>query len=284
MAEAMLASVVVRTQGRRLKLLLAALESLARQTYPALEVIVVEDGSAAAAGVVAAAEALRPNVFRHLPAPRQGRCRAGNLGLERARGALLGFLDEDDAVEPDHVATIAAALHADPAANCAYARATPLYCTGLDEDEPHVAWAGAPEGDAPFSRTLLWLRNSIPIQAALFRRELYQRCGGLDPDLDALEDWDLWLRYSAEKPFTALEAITSSYKLPASRSKRLQRARAHEPARAVLAAKHAALTGEHSFAAISALPAYVRGQASFRQAMQMAGAALIAKVRNGTRQ
>jgi glycosyltransferase involved in cell wall biosynthesis len=273
-----LATIIVRTQGRRPLLLSGALASLARQSHPALEVIVVEDGGDIAADVVheLARSGARADLFRHLSAPKGGRSRTGNLGLETSRGAFLGFLDEDDELHPNHIEALIALLAND--GDLAYARAQPVFCDGLTEDRPIARSVGEPEGDIPFSRTLLWLRNSIPIQAALFRRNLYERCGGLDPSLDALEDWDLWIRYSAERDFVALDDITSCYRLPASQEALERRARIHEVARSAVMAKHAELAGRHKFADIAALPAIIRAQTSFRQSVSKAGAELAAKL------
>jgi hypothetical protein len=55
----------------------------------------------------------------------------------------------------------------------------------------------------------------MPIQAVLFRRELYQAHGGFDPELDQLEDWNLWVRYSLRRDFAMIEKVTSLYRVPA---------------------------------------------------------------------
>jgi hypothetical protein len=57
--------------------------------------------------------------------------------------------------------------------------------------------------------------NPVPIQAVVFRKELYQSCGGLDPGLDALEDWDLWMRMICQSPVWGIEKATSIFRVPA---------------------------------------------------------------------
>lgn len=274
-----LVSIVVRSQGRRPRLLSAALRSLAEQRHPHLEVLLVEDGGDSCAQIVEAAARDRPDVFRRLPIEKSGRSAAGNAGLAAARGRLLGFLDEDDFLEPEHVRVLAAALNQRPETDCVYARARPLLSEGLATDDVRDVGTLPIEGDVPFSRTLLWLRNSIPIQAALFRRELFERCGGFDVTLDALEDWDLWIRFSAEKDFLALDAVTSTYRLPASLNEREARARSHEAARERVNAKHADLVASHRFADIAALPTHIREHTGLRQSISRAGAALAEKLR-----
>jgi hypothetical protein len=50
----------------------------------------------------------------------------------------------------------------------------------------------------------------------LFHRRLYQRYGGFAEDMDQLEDWNLWTRYTLENDFVPVEKTTSKYRVPAS--------------------------------------------------------------------
>jgi hypothetical protein len=67
----------------------------------------------------------------------------------------------------------------------------------------------------PFDRLTLWHHNYLPIQAVLFHRSLYERHGGFAEDMDQLEDWNLWTRYTLEDDFVMVEKTTSKYRVPA---------------------------------------------------------------------
>jgi hypothetical protein len=67
----------------------------------------------------------------------------------------------------------------------------------------------------PFDRLTLWHHNYLPIQTVLFHRRLYERHGGLDPQMDQLEDWNLWTRYTLQDEFTMVPRTTSKYRVPA---------------------------------------------------------------------
>ena len=67
----------------------------------------------------------------------------------------------------------------------------------------------------PFDRLTLWHHNFLPIQAVLFHRSLYERHGGFAEDMDQLEDWNLWTRYTLEDDFVLVEKTTSKYRVPA---------------------------------------------------------------------
>src|SRR5688572_20501170 len=70
-----------------------ALDSILGQTYPNLEVVVVDDGSTDA---TAAAVASYGNRVSYLWQPNAGPVAARNLGLGAATGDYVAFLDADD--------------------------------------------------------------------------------------------------------------------------------------------------------------------------------------------
>lgn len=243
-----LVSIIIRTEGLRPNLLRRALNSALQQSWAALEVIVVEDGGVSLADTL-------PQGVRHLPLAKCGRSAAGNAGLQMANGEFATFLDDDDWLLSHHVALLAKALTDAPHAAAAY---------GLTE-EVHVTAQGREVNrraarHLPFSRARLWQGNFLPIQSVLFRKSLFTGQGGFDPALDALEDWDLWLRYSLHAPFVAVPQITSAYTLPASKAALRARAKAHCAAMERVRAKHAATQATFTFAEIGELEAQFRAR------------------------
>ena len=97
-------SVVIPTYNRTQQTI-AAIESVLAQTYPNLEIIVVDDGSTD--GSVEAIQRFisqRTN-GRHqislLSQPNQGASIARNTGIAKARGEYIAFLDSDDLWAPE---------------------------------------------------------------------------------------------------------------------------------------------------------------------------------------
>ncbi|MEV8507255.1 bifunctional glycosyltransferase family 2 protein/CDP-glycerol:glycerophosphate glycerophosphotransferase [Actinoplanes sp. NPDC051475] len=76
------------------------LASLAGQTYPAIEVVVVNDGSQDATGAIADDWARKDSRFRVLHQSEGGPGQARNAGIAIARGTFLAFADGDDVVPP----------------------------------------------------------------------------------------------------------------------------------------------------------------------------------------
>ena len=109
----------------------------------------------------------------------------------------------------------------------------------------------------PFDRLTLWHHNFLPIQAVLFHRRLYARHGGFAEDMEQLEDWNLWTRYTLDEEFLLVEKTTSKYRVPADRGEAERRHRLLE--RAYLDA----LKRQHAMRVTLSLPELAAVAASF---------------------
>ena len=208
-----LVSILVRT-SQRPAWLRQALASCANQTYPNLEVVVVEDGPESSRAVI---EELAPRLALRYRATgeRVGRARAGNLALAAARGEWLNFLDDDDVLFADHVEVLVRAARRARALG-AFGFAWEAQTRVIDRDAALYEEVGnVPRLRRGFDRVTLWHENYLPIQAVCFHRSLYERHGGFAEDMDQLEDWNLWTRYTIQDDFVHVEKTTSKYRVPA---------------------------------------------------------------------
>ncbi|MCC7361702.1 MAG: glycosyltransferase family 2 protein [Anaerolineales bacterium] len=96
-----------------------ALASVLAQTYPAAEVIVLDDGSTDEGATARVAQGFGARV-RYVYQPNAGIGAARNAGAAAARGSHLAWLDGDDYWEPEKLATQVAALKADPTLEAAF--------------------------------------------------------------------------------------------------------------------------------------------------------------------
>lgn len=151
-----------------------ALDSLAAQTWAALEVLVVDDASGDGTAAAAAGMAARDPRFRLLVQPENGGAYlARNRALAEARGAVVTVQDADDWAHPERIARHMADLQRRNAAfNLSdWARATPeLQFFGPWQPTPNLV--------------------GLNFSALAFRRELIARCG----------PWDS-VRISADREF-----------------------------------------------------------------------------------
>lgn len=219
-----LVSVIVRTSNRP-DILINALESIRQQTYENIEVIVIEDGKNEAEEMVQK-EFSSLNLRYYATENRQGRSRAGNIGLSMAQGSYFNFLDDDDVLYPQHIEMLMKCI-LDNSTKAAYsiAEERQIIVTGRRPYTYQVKRCKI-RYNQPFSRLLLYYQNYIPIQSILFSREYFEQLGGFDETLDMLEDWDLWVRYSIYGDFAYCSSITSAYFLAYKRRQKGKRDKA----------------------------------------------------------
>lgn len=78
------------------------LDSLTGQSCPAMEIVVVDDGSTDNSGAICDGFGARDSRVRVFHRENGGVSRARNFGLDNARGELVVFVDADDSVSPDY--------------------------------------------------------------------------------------------------------------------------------------------------------------------------------------
>ncbi len=183
------------------------LKSVLAQTQPSVELIVVDDGSTDSTCdvVLSAAPAAQLLTKRN-----GGVSAARNLGLVKARGRFVIFLDQDDIWHPDMLRLQVQWLDAHPAhavAVCRYHHWFPQedgqYPSAEATWPPRVDLAVDPDfTGAVYHQFLLdcWALTS----GTLIRREALLACGGFDETLPYSEDWELWLRLSRQHQFALL--------------------------------------------------------------------------------
>ncbi len=227
-AHSPLVTIITRTHGERQDFLKQALASVFQQTYRPIQIVIVEDGSERTRSLMSTITPPPGITIDYVSTPKRGRCHAGNCGLEMSRGQLIGFLDDDDLFLPDHIESLVRHLLLHPSAVGAYAGSweVPTEVLSLsplkyNEGKKYLF------GCSSWSLSNLWNYNYITIQSLIFRKELYTKHGGFSLELDCLEDWDLWMRYTAEGDFVFLNKPTSEFRIPKNEAVLLDRRKQH---------------------------------------------------------
>lgn len=79
------------------------IESIVNQVYKNLEIILVDDGSSDRSGVLCDNWANKDSRIRVIHKPNGGVSSARNIGIEKAQGELIQFIDSDDYVNDDYI-------------------------------------------------------------------------------------------------------------------------------------------------------------------------------------
>ena len=178
-----------------------AIESVLAQSYPHLELVVVDDGSPDNTAEVAA----RYPGVQVVRQENAGLSGARNTGLRHTNGAYLIFLDADDRLLPEAVADGLAAFATHPEAAFVAGRHWVLGLTGRGLAPP-VEFGG----DA---YAALLRRNIVGMHATvMYQRIALQTVGEFDETLDACEDYDLLLRIARRLPVAAHDAVVAEYR------------------------------------------------------------------------
>ncbi|MDO8271143.1 MAG: glycosyltransferase [Gammaproteobacteria bacterium] len=196
-----LVSILCRSMNR--PELVQALESVDRQTYPAIEIVLVD---ATGTGTLDqyAGLTLRVPVRLISTGEQLIRPRAANVALENAKGAYCLFLDEDDWIEPDHIATLVQTMADNPGAQVAYSGVQ----NASSDGQPLSTVVSV-----PFNADRLKRDNYIPIHAALFSTSLIAAGCRFDDALDIYEDWDFWLQCAQHSEFIHVDKVSAWYRL-----------------------------------------------------------------------
>ncbi|HJV36719.1 glycosyltransferase family 2 protein [Geomonas sp.] len=163
-----------------------AIDSVLGQGYPAVECIVVDDGSTDGTAEVARSYGAR---VRYLRQDNQERSAARNNGIAQATGSYIGFLDADDLLLPGKLAEQVAFLEGHPEYDVVYSRVS--YFREESGRDGYTVRRPTPSGDI---LPLLIYTNFITMNSPLFRRDAVARVQGFDTAYCRYEDWDFLLR------------------------------------------------------------------------------------------
>lgn len=182
----------------------AAIDSVLAQTFGDFELIVVDNGSTDRTPEILGA--VNDSRLRVLTLPERSVSLARNLGLQKARGAFIAFLDSDDTWSAEFLEKMHAALVSDPKAVLAYCGWQNLGLPG-PRGEPFVP----PDYENPDKAAALLEGCRWPIHACLTRHAAIIEAGGFNTRLSIAEDYLLWMEVSAIGPIIRVPEVLARY-------------------------------------------------------------------------
>jgi len=200
-----------------------AVASVLAQSLPADEILVVDDGEGAAEALRAAFGPAPTLTVLRTPRPPldkagRGAGPARNIGLARARGDFVAFLDDDDLWKPEKLARQVTLFAGRPKLGlvaCGYEI--------IDENgQPRRGGAPVHDGflkprlNGPALRAMLQ-RNQVTTSTVVARRECFAD-GGFDDRYPVAQDWDMWLRIAPRWEFCRRPERLVRYRVHAGRN------------------------------------------------------------------
>ena len=207
-----LVSVVVPAWNAE-RTIVETLRSLLSQTYQALEIVVVDDGSSDSTADKVKQMATEFPQLRLILQPNRGVAAARNAGVRSSRGEYVAAVDADDLWFPEAAQMLVTALgSAGPDVAIAYG-----WSLTIDE-------RGQADGGQICSRvagrvyaTLLCHNFIGNASATMFRRTAFDAVGGYDSrfhehGVQGCEDWDLYLRLAESYRFCVVPQFLVGYR------------------------------------------------------------------------
>ncbi len=185
-----LVSAVITACNRELSILERAVKSTANQTYPNIEIIVVDDSSSEAPGRKEIEEYLTSHYdLTYIRHPKTlGACAARNTGLSMAKGYYIAYLDDDDEWLPTKIERQLTGFSNNDVAL--------TYCNLIVNDEKnHTTYEvrKKPPSSDLFT-SVLRFELGLPTSIPLIRRDTLRQIGGFDTSMQSWQDHDVWLR------------------------------------------------------------------------------------------
>jgi glycosyltransferase involved in cell wall biosynthesis len=180
-----------------------AIRSLLNQRYPNLEILVVDGGSTD--GTLERLKTYGDQIC-WLSEGDRGQSDAIIKGFARTTKPWLTWLNSDDVQTGDALWRVDEGVAADPQAEVVVGQG---HYMDQDGSNPRP-YPTIVIGHGSDLRKEMFEKGYMAQPSVFFRRDLYERVGGLNPSLEFCMDYDLWARFAASSAkFTGIDADIS---------------------------------------------------------------------------
>lgn len=191
-----LVSVIIPTYKRPFKILGRALNSVLKQSYTNLEIIIVDDSPNSDLNrneVENEIKKINDSRVRYIQHEfNQGACKARNTGIQHSNGNYIAFLDDDDEWLPNKL-ELQLQKFEDPEVGLVYCDAYFIFIKNDSEIKQYIRRNSI----SGWVYDKLFVKNYIGSTSfVILKREALDLCGMFDISLRSAQDLELWLRIS----------------------------------------------------------------------------------------
>jgi glycosyltransferase involved in cell wall biosynthesis/SAM-dependent methyltransferase len=180
-----------------------AIESAVVQTYPHIEVIVVDDGSTDNTSQIVS----HYPGLRCIRQPNLGLAAARNTGLRNTTGEYLVFLDADDRLLEDALRAGLDCFLQHPSSSLVFGRCRLINADGTRSGVEQPIRIEQEDYAALLQGNDIWM----PAEA-MYRRAAFSEVGVFDSSVDACADYDMYLRIARRFPIACHDSVVSEYR------------------------------------------------------------------------
>ncbi len=184
--------------------------SVLKQTYRALEVVVVDDGSTDDTAAIVGAIAEQDARVRLIRTQNSGVSAARNLAIAEAHGALIAPIDADDLWHPSKLAKQLATMRkSGPKVGVVY-----CWSVGIDERDRVILpnWNNS-SAAGNVLREIVVSGIAGNGSTPLIRRAYVDSVGGYDETLALCEDWEFYTALAGVCEFAVVPEYLTGYRL-----------------------------------------------------------------------
>jgi glycosyltransferase involved in cell wall biosynthesis len=212
-----LVSVLISTYNRP-QYVAEAVESILRQTYTNFEILLVRDGGKPVADIIRQFDDPRLKFIDR--DENKGLPYSFNEVLNISKGKYICYLGDDDKYYSNHIEVLVGALEGQDKYGVAYSDLYRVPCR-VEDDGSRTVLGKNVEVSRDFDMAMLLQFNNILGVSFMHRRDLLEKTGLYNEDINVMIDWDMTRRMAFFTELKHVTDVTGEYYTPIANSDRI---------------------------------------------------------------
>ena len=186
-----------------------AINSVLRQDYPLLELIIVDDGSTDGTQKLLEDKYLSDSRIKYIYQENAGQMAATNKAISVSSGSYVAMIDSDNLWEPGKVREQVDIFNSNPDVDIVYGD-----IITIDEHGQECHRKNMQRYSGHISQYLL-KDNFVTVNTAMIKKRCIQELGAMNTGVEVAGDYDMWLRFSTKFNFLYVPRFWARYRVMA---------------------------------------------------------------------